>query len=121
MSPLTRYFLIFETKSYVVSRFIVVGIINDCVIVQAYDDPSEIGFLGLAFHPDYAQNGYIYAKYTPQANLDFISRFTKSPEGDFIDPASEVVILSLAKEDIMHHGGAPIFGRDRMLWIATGV
>jgi glucose/arabinose dehydrogenase len=90
------------------------------ILEQAYDDPSEIGFLGLAFHPNYAQNGYVYTKYTPQANLDFISRFTKSPEGDFLDVASEYIILQLPKEDIMHHGGSPVFGRDGMLWVATG-
>lgn len=86
----------------------------------AYDDPSELGLFGLAFHPRYRENGYVYVKYTPNGNLDIISRWTKSAEGDFIDMTTEKVLFSLPKEDIMHHGGAPLFGPDGMLYVATG-
>jgi len=62
----------------------------------------------------------MYAKYTPQPNLDYISRFTKKPDSDEFDPNSEVVLLAIPKEDTMHHGGSPIFGPDGMLYIGIG-
>ncbi|MBC8048369.1 MAG: PQQ-dependent sugar dehydrogenase, partial [Fimbriimonadaceae bacterium] len=36
---------------------------------------SEQGLLGLAFHPDYASNGYFYVNYTNNSGNTRISRF----------------------------------------------
>jgi glucose/arabinose dehydrogenase len=50
---------------------------------------GEAGFLGLAFHPDYAQNGFLYVHYT-DTNFDtVIERYTVSATNpDVADPAS---------------------------------
>jgi hypothetical protein len=86
----------------------------------AYDDPTEFGLLGLAFHPRYTENGFIYVKYTPKSNVDVLARFTKSATDDAIDIATEKILLTWDKEDAMHHGGSPNFGPDGMLYIAMG-
>lgn len=86
----------------------------------AYDDPSELGLMGVAFHPQYRSNGFVFVKYTPRGNLDIVSRFKKADTAEMVNLASEKIFLSLPKEDIMHHGGAPIFGPDDMLYIGTG-
>ncbi|MFT5983755.1 MAG: glucose/arabinose dehydrogenase, partial [Ulvibacter sp.] len=40
---------------------------------------SEQGLLGLAFHPDYANNGYYYVNYTKTNGDSRISRFSVDP------------------------------------------
>ena len=41
--------------------------------LPVYD--SELGLLGLAFHPDYANNGYFFVNYTDNNQNTQISRF----------------------------------------------
>lgn len=46
---------------------------------------SEQGLLGLAFHPDYANNGYVYVNYTRSDGDTVIQRFTVSGNPDVVD------------------------------------
>ena len=39
---------------------------------------SEEGLLGLAFHPDYVQNGYFYVNYVNKNDSTIVSRFSTS-------------------------------------------
>ena len=49
-------------------------------IVKKVDSGGEKGLLGLAFHPDYKNNGYFYVNYTRSSPLEtIISRFKVSP------------------------------------------
>ena len=53
---------------------------------------GERGLLGLAFHPDYAQNGYFYVNYTRNNGDTRISRFSVSAnDPNAADPNSELV------------------------------
>jgi len=62
---------------------------------------GEMGLLGMAFHPDYASNGYVYLYYTSTANgrESRISRFNLNATGQALDPASESIILRVAQID----------------------
>lgn len=86
------------------------------------DSENEEGLLGLAFHPDYATNGFFYVNYTAsRPNRTVISRFSvKSGNADEGDPASETVLLSFAQPYGNHNGGQVQFGPDGMLYIAVG-
>ena len=57
----------------------------------------EEGLLGLAFHPDYAENGYFYVNYTASSpRRTVISRFSVSEDNPLVaNPDSEVVILEI--------------------------
>ena len=82
---------------------------------------SEMGLLGLAFHPNYQSNGYFYVFYTPSANLSVISRFNVSTvNGNVADPSSELVILEIPQPDTNHNGGQLAFGPDGYLYISLG-
>lgn len=88
--------------------------IND----RVNDDSNEMGLLGLAFHPQYAQNGYFYVNYTGKGGDTFISRFQTTVNG--VDPASETILLTIKQPFPNHNGGALAFGPDGYLYIATG-
>jgi len=82
----------------------------------------EGGLLGLAFHPDYAENGYFYVSYTPPSPFrSRISRFTRSEaDPDQADPASELVLLEIPQFAANHNGGDLAFGPDGHLYASFG-
>ena len=81
---------------------------------------NEKGLLGLAFHPDYRQNGYLYVNYTNQTNT-VIARYTLSANNPLeADPASEQILLTFSQPYANHNGGQLAFGPDGYLYIATG-
>ena len=82
---------------------------------------SELGLLGLAFHPDYANNGFVYVTYTPRETLSVISRFKVSDtDANRIDVASETILLQMEQPFTNHNGGQLAFGPDGYLYIASG-
>jgi len=83
------------------------------------DSGNEMGLLGLAFHPDYEQNGYFYVNYTGSGGGDtFISRFQAS--GNSADPNSEMILLRIDQPFPNHNGGAVAFGPDGYLYLGLG-
>jgi glucose/arabinose dehydrogenase len=91
-------------------------------------DPEydERGLLGLAFHPEFAQNGRVFAYYSaPPTNADdnhdnVLSEFHADPAGDRADPASEREILRFGQPQANHSGGGLGFGPDGLLYLGTG-
>jgi glucose/arabinose dehydrogenase len=86
---------------------------------------TEQGLLGLAFHPDYSNNGFFYVNYThdpgPGPDLTRVSRFSVSDGDDgAADPDSEVVVLAIPQDADNHNAGDMHFGPDGYLYIATG-
>jgi glucose/arabinose dehydrogenase len=83
---------------------------------------GEMGLLGLAFHPDFARNGYFFVNYTKDSPREtVISRFKASTtNARQIDPASEVVLLTFRQPYSNHNGGKILFGPDGYLYIGTG-
>ena len=88
------------------------------------DGGNEQGLLGLAFHPDYATNGFFYVNYTrdPGAALDrtVIERYSVSADPDVADPDSGLVILEIEQDFSNHNGGDIHFGPDAYLYIGMG-
>ena len=87
---------------------------------------NEAGLLGLAFHPDYANNGKFYVNVTvddsPTANFaTHIREYTVSSNPDIADPASVREILSFDQPFGNHNGGwigfSPI---DDFLYVGAG-
>ncbi|HSM17530.1 MAG TPA: PQQ-dependent sugar dehydrogenase, partial [Gemmatimonadales bacterium] len=81
---------------------------------------GEQGLLGLAFHPQYAQNGIFVVNYTNQAGDTRVSRFTVSANPDLADGGSEQVILAVAQPFANHNGGMLAFGPDGYLYVGLG-
>ena len=82
---------------------------------------DERGLLGLAFHPDYINNGYFYVNYIDNFGNTQISRFSVSTsDPNIADPDSEFQILEVEQPYINHNGGCLRFGPDGYLYIGLG-
>lgn len=83
---------------------------------------NERGLLGLAFHPDYANNGFFYVNYTKASNGNtVIARYQRSAGNpDAADPNSEMVLMEIAQPYSNHNGGQLHFGPDGYLYIGMG-
>ncbi|MCW5878126.1 MAG: PQQ-dependent sugar dehydrogenase [Anaerolineales bacterium] len=79
---------------------------------------NEQGLLGLAFHPDYVQNGYLYVNYTDRSGDTVISRF--SSDANQADAGSEKILLQVDQPYDNHNGGHLEFGLDGYLYIGLG-
>jgi len=90
---------------------------------------NEEGLLGLAFHPNYASNGYLYVFYTrinsdPDiVHDDTLARFTvDATDANRGDLASEVILIQQPGDrwGRNHNGGDLEFGADGFLYASLG-
>ena len=79
---------------------------------------GEQGLLGLAFHPDFDQNGLAFVNYVDTSGQTVISQFVVS-NGVF-DQGSEVRVLTVDQPAENHNGGMIAFGPEGFLWIGMG-
>jgi glucose/arabinose dehydrogenase len=81
---------------------------------------SERGLLGLAFHPDYAENGLFYVNYTDRAGHTAIAKYTVSDDPNVADENSAEIIFTQLQPFPNHNGGHMVFGDDGYLYVALG-
>jgi glucose/arabinose dehydrogenase len=82
---------------------------------------GERGLLGLAFHPNYATNGYFYVNYTRAGDgATVIARYSVSADPNIADASSGTVLLTVAQPFSNHNGGSIKFGPDGYLYIGMG-
>ncbi|MCX6854672.1 MAG: PQQ-dependent sugar dehydrogenase [Verrucomicrobia bacterium] len=102
-------------------KTLLIDLTNQC---QGWDDS---GFLSMAFHPNFATNGfvYIYYSYTTPGSVigsatvrpnsfttphkDRLARFTFNFTTGVFDPASEQVLINLSSSTLWHAGGGMFF------------
>ncbi|MDB6036743.1 MAG: hypothetical protein JWM99_584 [Verrucomicrobiales bacterium] len=89
----------------------------------------EAGLLGMAFHPDYAKNGYFYIyrtleTVTPTSLYGFhdqLSRFSVDPyDPNRALPDSELVLIAQPDASDEHNAGCVQFGPDGYLYLSLG-
>ena len=95
-------------------------------ITPLVDTFFEGGLQGLAFHPDYENNGYFYVNYTSDGSgsnslTTNIVRYTVSAaNANVADASSALSILTVCQPAGNHNGGDLHFGADGYLYIAMG-
>ena len=83
---------------------------------------GEQGLLGMAFHPGFPTDPRVYLSYTNATSglVSRISEFRSRDGGATLDPASEVILLTVAQPATNHNGGNIAFGPDGFLYIGFG-
>jgi glucose/arabinose dehydrogenase len=81
---------------------------------------GERGLLGMAFHPDYLDNGRFVLNFTGDNGQTAIREYSVSADPNKADPASGQNLLAIEQPFSNHNGGWVGFGPDGMLYIATG-
>ena len=82
---------------------------------------GEQGLLGLAFHPDYAQNGRFFVDYTDTNGNTVVAEYHVDPnDPNHADPSSARTVLTQEQPFANHNGGDITFGPDGYLYIALG-
>lgn len=123
-----------SNRLFVVNRLGIIHVFENDLNTSSFSDFLDIqnrlnysineeGLLGLAFHPNYENNGYFYVNYTLRGpKRSVIARFKVSPTDPNVAIAdSELVILELPRPFSNHNAGALAFGPDDgYLYITTG-
>lgn len=119
-----------DARVFIVERAGTVRILaNGSVLAAPFLDISanvgtagEGGLLSIAFSPDYASDGQLYAFYSNRSNTSVLSRFVRSStDPNRADATSEFVLLTLQPGATNHKGGTIAFSPvDRYLYIGIG-
>jgi hypothetical protein len=80
------------------------------------------GFVGLAFHPQFASNGRFFVHYVRQGDAAVVTAEYRlsSGDGNRADAGSEKILILQAKALDGHAGGSLEFGPDGFLYIGLG-
>jgi glucose/arabinose dehydrogenase len=93
-------------------------------LTQKVECCGEKGLLGLAFHPDFSENGYLFVDFTEKQVrklYTIIARYrVSSSDPNQADPASEKILLKIEQPFQNHNGGQLAFGPDGFLYIGMG-
>ncbi|HET7791833.1 MAG TPA: PQQ-dependent sugar dehydrogenase, partial [Rhizobacter sp.] len=94
-------------------------------ITLPVDPTGERGLIGVALHPNFASNRYLYLHYTTTENgtHNRVSRFTANASNpNVVQTGSELRIADLPalSPAVNHNGGALQFGNDGKLYVAVG-
>lgn len=81
----------------------------------------EEGLLGLAFDPQYQENGYFYVYYSAASpRRSVVARYEASLDGAPVDPSTERIVMEIEQPFSNHNGGHLVFGPDGYLYIGVG-
>jgi len=113
-----------SNRTFVVEKTGSIKLLDGTVFFDVSDritaDGYEQGLLGLAFHPQFAQNGQFFVYYTAPDGTNTVSRFGSIADRQGGDPDSEVVLIQQEDPAANHNGGMLAFGPDGMLYIGLG-
>ncbi len=94
--------------------------ISEYLTVPGVGTFGEQGLVGMAFHPDYLNNGTFFIYYTDTDGDTFVERVQVSANPNVADETSRDVILTVEQPGPGHNAGWISFGPDGYLYIALG-
>lgn len=105
-------------------RYMKNGVLNDTVFLNISTLvrlDGERGLLSMAFHPNFAQNGFLFVYYVDLNGDVTVARYHVNSNANFADPASGQVLLNINHREFNNHNGGKLnFGNDGYLYFAVG-
>ncbi|MBL4591122.1 MAG: PQQ-dependent sugar dehydrogenase [Phycisphaerales bacterium] len=96
----------------------------DSIVVGGNSGGDERGLLGLAFHPDYANNGKFYVDYTGAGGHTQLAEYTLADPSVNVMTATDLgtrrQIMQIIQPFSNHNGGWIGFGPDGYLYVVSG-
>ncbi|MDF1698969.1 MAG: PQQ-dependent sugar dehydrogenase [Saprospiraceae bacterium] len=90
-------------------------------LVRNSNNQDERGLLGLAFHPEYENNGYLFLNYIDNSNNTNIVRYEVDQDNpNLVNLESRELIMEIEQPFSNHNGGCLKFGADGYLYIGLG-
>jgi glucose/arabinose dehydrogenase len=91
------------------------------ISLRVRSDALEQGLLSVAFHPEFAANGYFYVNYSDVRGDTVVARYTVlDDEPNLADPDSEVILMTVDQPYANHNGGQLQFGPDGFMYVGMG-
>ena len=135
--PLAMAFVPDADRRYVVERGGIVYVhgpdgLRDSPLLdirEAVVTDGEQGLLGLALHPDFAENRRLYVRYSTQpregtpddySHTFVLSEFEATADGLGVNRDSERTLLEIPEPQPNHNAGDLAFGPDGYLYVAVG-
>jgi glucose/arabinose dehydrogenase len=109
-------------------RRVVDGVLQSSEVLDlAVDSASEHGLLGIALHPDFAENGFVYLYYTASstqndnggAAANRVDKFHWDGSALTAEPGNPILSLPVTPGP-NHNGGIILFGPDGTLYVING-
>jgi glucose/arabinose dehydrogenase len=100
-------------KIYVVEN----GVVRENVFLDVSESLTTLsygqGLLGMAFHPDYADNGLFFIDYTlPNGDAALVRYQVSADDPTVADPDSATTVMVISHPTEFHYGGQLAFGPD---------
>ncbi|GAB7094058.1 PQQ-dependent sugar dehydrogenase [Halolamina litorea] len=115
-----------------VARVVEDGSLRETPLFDISDQLSrgyEKGLLGIALHPNFAENRRLFVRYSAPAREStpdgwshtfVLSEFEAGPDGYTVDTDTEREILTIAQPQGNHNAGSVLFGPDGYLYVGVG-
>lgn len=117
-----------DTRLFVVQQSGLIRILNTNGTINAtpflnlstiISSGGERGLLGLAFHPNYATNGFFFVNYTNTSGNTVIARYSVSANPNIANTTG-TILMTITQPYANHNGGTIKFGPDGYLYIGMG-
>ena len=104
------------------------GVLRGTALDLPVSSDAERGLLGIALHPDFAANRYVYLCFTAsptqadtfQPNEVLDNRIVRYTWSDSLLTSPQLILKLPGRPDSHHQGGVILFGPDRMLYGVIG-
>jgi glucose/arabinose dehydrogenase len=118
----SRIFVVSQQGTVSIVRVPQNALVSTPFLTISVNYAGEQGLLGMAFHPNFAANGFVYVAYSePGTSFEAIGRFTVSTANpDQVDPATFQTVLRFSHPAGNHNGGWLGFGSDGYLYMSSG-